>query len=319
MDWQISRPPDILWSYVRDLKDSTGSTNFHDIILYCSDGAIPWNRLLLGISLPSCSSLLQPALGLEVEVAVSLPDLSVSQAKEVLEATLPQAPAWQIHPALVPSHVSYTLVPGQEEDDILAGGYDSDVDIKPDITECELVLEEETSFRKQIGRKRKREQSKTSNQKDVHHSIFTEEVIQGKRQRKKKVFDDFEYSLQTTQPQDDEFKRNGDLLAQEKFDLEDIQGMKQLWMDVEVTLPKIRLTEEQYQDEFVDLEDIDIKSENEDLPLESEEALVEVDSTFGKPESEEVEQHITRFFSGEKIVKQCKICDYKTDRWDQFC
>ena len=268
----------------------------------------------MGLCLPSCAALLDPQFSVEVEVAVSLPDFSVWKVKELLEASLPQAQTSETHRSLVPRKVSYTLVSGQEEDvsfqeesDIHPGDGDSDGDIKPDI-------QEDTTVKKKVRRGRKRKLNDTSIPEVVHHSIFTEEVVRGKRQRKQKVFDDFEYTLKTSQPKNKGFIQNG-----QNTDLDDIKGMKQLWKNADVYLPNFRLTEEQLEYGFVDLEDLetDMKLETEDHPLVPTELLIPVDSTYGSPESEEVEQHITRFLCGEKIIKQCNICTYKTYRFVQ--
>jgi hypothetical protein len=161
MDWRVSRPEETLWQHVRQLLREPGCTLFHDIIIYCSDGVLPWNRLCLALSFPACKAVLAKDLNSEAELAVSLPDLAVWQAKEVLEGSIPIVTGGGLHPSLKPSAVSYTLVPhedvneGEEdedeaderppspmvedEDDFFAaempGGHDSesDVETKPDI------------------------------------------------------------------------------------------------------------------------------------------------------------------------------------------
>ena len=54
MDWEVSRPPESLWQYVRQLREDAESTLFHDILVYCRDGPLPWNRLCLALSFPAC-------------------------------------------------------------------------------------------------------------------------------------------------------------------------------------------------------------------------------------------------------------------------
>ena len=53
MDWEVSRPPESLWQYVRQLREDAESTLFHDILVYCRDGPLPWNRLCLALSFPA--------------------------------------------------------------------------------------------------------------------------------------------------------------------------------------------------------------------------------------------------------------------------
>ena len=174
MDWQVSRPSDTLWRLVRQLQADPGSTLFYDIVIYCSDGALPWNRLCLALSLPSCAVVLDKDSSTESEVSVSLPDFTVWQAKEVLETCLPKESESLLHPSLLPSSASYTLVPHQEqeeqenqdevpfeeEEDCYAGdmldqsAYDSDVEAKP----SDLDKEKKTivkSRKKQIEKKTK--------------------------------------------------------------------------------------------------------------------------------------------------------------------
>merc|ERR1712008_332432 len=91
-----------------------GTTIFHDIILHCSDGPLPWNRLCLALSLSSFEAVLAKDLNSESEIAVSLPDLTVWQAKEVLESSLPKSSKSGLHPSLQPSTTSYPLVPHEE-------------------------------------------------------------------------------------------------------------------------------------------------------------------------------------------------------------
>ena len=146
MDWRVSWSSVTLWRQVRQLLEEPGCTLFYDIVIYCSDGVLPWNRLCLGFSLPSCAALLARDLTSEAEVAVSLPDLTVWRAKELLEAGLPEEQS-TLHPALTPGSVSYSLVPRQEvgnepeqddvDEDFYAAdlldqsGYESDAEPKP--------------------------------------------------------------------------------------------------------------------------------------------------------------------------------------------
>ena len=116
MDWKISRPKEELWQYVRQLKENSSSPSlFNDILIHCRDGTLPWNRICLALTFPSCRAVLDKELNSEAELAVSLPDYTVCEARELLEATLPKTSAPTLHPALKPSSVSYTLVPHVEE------------------------------------------------------------------------------------------------------------------------------------------------------------------------------------------------------------
>ena len=61
----------------------------------------------------------------------------------------------------------------------------------------------------------------------------------------------------------------------------------------------------------VELSDLD--SYNKSL-VEVQLPRVKVDSSHGRPEDEEVEKHMSRFLLGEKLIKECNICHYTTDR-----
>ena len=118
MDWKISCSSEELWKQVRHLKETsspTSSTLFHDILIHCRDGILPWNRICLALTFSSCRAVLDRELNSESELAVSLPDYTVYEAKTLLEASLPKASSSSLHPALTPSSVSYTLVPHTEE------------------------------------------------------------------------------------------------------------------------------------------------------------------------------------------------------------
>ena len=138
MDWQVSRTASVLWRYVQELKEDADSSVFYDLTVHCSDGLLAWNRLHIGISLPSCAALLAPEVLYtpasclssfsllllllqlctsslyqvpETEVALSLPDLTVGELRKLLEEQLPKTDP-NIHPSLLPKEeeVSYKLV-----------------------------------------------------------------------------------------------------------------------------------------------------------------------------------------------------------------
>ena len=118
MDWKISRSAEELWQHVRQLKDNSSPSSsllFNDILIHCSDGALPWNRICLALTFSSCRAVLDKELNSEAELAVSLPDYTIREARELLEATFPKTSTPTLHPALTPSSVSYTLVPHVKE------------------------------------------------------------------------------------------------------------------------------------------------------------------------------------------------------------
>ena len=184
MDWQVSRPLATLWRLVRQLQAEPGSSLFYDIVIYCSDGALSWNRLCLAICLPSCAVVLAEDSSTESEVSVSLPDLTVCQAKEVLETSLPKESL--LHPSLLPSSASYTLVPHQdqdedeEEDDIYAGdmleqsGDENDVEDKTKKTNVK-------SRKTQVERKTSRNESGVLVSNDLADYVQVECQICGVR------------------------------------------------------------------------------------------------------------------------------------------
>ena len=200
MDWQVSRPSDTLWRLVRQLQAQPESTLFYDIVIYCSDGALPWNRLCLALSLPSCAVVLDKDSSTESEVSVSLPDFMVWQAKEVLETSLPKESESLLHPSLIPSSASYTLVPHQEEeeqenldevpfeeeDDFYAGdmldqsGYESNVEAKPNNPDKEKKTSVK-SRKKQVEKKLSRNESGVLVSNDLADYVQVECQICGVR------------------------------------------------------------------------------------------------------------------------------------------
>ena len=200
MDWQVSRPLDTLWRLVRQLQAEPGSSLFYDIVIYCSDGALPWNRLCLALSLPSCAVVLDKDSSTESEVSVSLPDFTVWQAKEVLETSLPKESESLLHPSLIPSSASYTLVPHQEEeeqenldevpfeeeDDFYAGdmldqsGYESNVEAKPNNPDKEKKTSVK-SIKKQVEKKLSRNESGVLVSNDLADYVQVECQICGVR------------------------------------------------------------------------------------------------------------------------------------------
>ena len=135
MDWQVSRPQETLWQYVRQLREDSSSNLFHDILVYCRDGPLPWNRLCLAFSFPSFQAVIARELNSESEVSVSLPDFTVWQAKEFLEANLPKHSTSSLHPGLTPSSVSYKLVPHEEKEEQPNPHHDDDDDEEEDDNE----------------------------------------------------------------------------------------------------------------------------------------------------------------------------------------
>ena len=193
MDWKVSRSPELLWQEVQQLLRDPSTTIFHDIILHCSDGPLPWNRLCLALSFPSCEAVLAKDLNSESEVAVSLPDLTVWQAKEVLEGSLPKSSKTGLHPSLQPSTTSYTLVPHgevedrrstvvEDEDDFFAaelldqsGGYgsESEAEEKPDIEDLkENILKKKC--RKQAEKQSSRDSKGVLISNDLADYVMTE-------------------------------------------------------------------------------------------------------------------------------------------------
>ena len=196
MDWQVSRPSESLWQYVRQLREESSSNLFHDILVYCRDGPLPWNRLCLGFSFPSFQAVIARDLNSESEVSVSLPDFTVWQAKEFLEANLPKLSTPSLHPGLTPSSVSYKLVPHEEkevahnsdeedEDDFFAaelldqsGNYESDPEEKPDIQDLDRKIQQDRAIT-HVERKRSRNNKGVLISNDLADYILVECQICG--------------------------------------------------------------------------------------------------------------------------------------------
>ncbi len=112
MDWQVTRHTSVLWGFIQELQQDPKCSLFFDLTIYCSDGELPWNRLCLALSIPSCAAILNYDVP-ETEVAVSLADITMAELQTELENCLPIKAT--IHPSLVPGggKVSYNLVPAK--------------------------------------------------------------------------------------------------------------------------------------------------------------------------------------------------------------
>ena len=112
MDWQVTRHTSVLWGFIQELQQDPKCSLFFDLTIYCSDGELPWNRLCLALSIPSCAAILNYDVP-ETEVAVSLADITMAELQTQLENCLPIKAT--IHPSLVPGggKVSYNLVPAK--------------------------------------------------------------------------------------------------------------------------------------------------------------------------------------------------------------
>ena len=126
MDWQVSRHSSVLWGFIQELQQDPKCSLFFDLTIYCSDGDLPWNRLCLALSIPSCAAILNSDVP-ETEVAVSLADITMSELQAQLSSCLPIKAT--IHPSLVPGggKVSYNLVPAKPSMQNGVSGSDSDV------------------------------------------------------------------------------------------------------------------------------------------------------------------------------------------------
>ena len=164
------------------------------------------------------------------------------------------------------------------------------------------------------SRKRyKKEQVKTEDGFEVKQEPGDEPTT-GRRKRKKNAFlSDYELAVALSLGEADHetFFPSEDVFPKKAVDLEDIKSMKQLWKDCKVSVLNYKLTEEQLEDGGVDLSELD--SYDNSL-VEVKLPRVKVDSSHGRQEDEEVEKHMSRFLVGEKVIKECNICHYTTDR-----
>jgi len=97
------------------------------------------------------------------------------------------------------------------------------------------------------------------------------------------------------------------------FSLEDPSSIRQLQMSCSVSMQKIKLSEEEISNGFIIVEKKEVDYlRHEDVKLESV-----VASDMIKQDVEVVEKNITRYSVGGRIIKQCNICPYSTDRNDK--
>jgi len=130
MDYRLSRHTSVLWNFVQELQGQADNRQFFDLTIYCSDGSLPWNRLCLALSVPSCAVLLDhggPRWTEETDVTVSLADVTVDELRATLESCLPGS-AITIHPSLIPGggKVAFDLVEREVEEPLQNGHIDSD-------------------------------------------------------------------------------------------------------------------------------------------------------------------------------------------------
>lgn len=81
----FKRSPTVLWGFVSDLKLRGDCSLFFDLSIYCSDGAVSWNRLCLALSHPAYTFLMD--INRE-DVAVSMVDCTMAEVKEWLKNSL---------------------------------------------------------------------------------------------------------------------------------------------------------------------------------------------------------------------------------------
>ena len=154
MDYHLSRHSSVLWNFVQELQGEADNKQFFDLTIYCSDGSLPWNRLCLALSVPSCAVLLDhggPRWTEETDVTVSLADVTVDELRTMLESCLPGS-AITIHPSLIPGggKVAFDLVEREVEEPLVNGHIDSE--------------EEETPEKENVKNKKKKIKRKSTDQ-----------------------------------------------------------------------------------------------------------------------------------------------------------
>ena len=176
-----------------------------------------------------------------------------------------------------------------------------------------------TKYHRSRGRY-KREPVKSEERLDVKQEPNEDSGdMGGRRKRKRNAFlSDYELAVALSLGETDheKFFSPQDILPRNPVDLEDVKNMKQLRKDCKVTVLNYKLTEEQIEEGGVDLTEFEVEESIKHSPVKAESLLprVKVDSSHGRAEDEEVEKHMSRFLVGEKLIKECNICHYKTDR-----
>ena len=68
MEYAVKRPQMHLWKHIKDLQNEISCKSFYDLEIYCQDGVVSWNRLLMALSHPQFHFLIFDQLHDEVNI-----------------------------------------------------------------------------------------------------------------------------------------------------------------------------------------------------------------------------------------------------------
>ena len=108
MEYAVKRPQLHLWKYIQELQGEAGCKVFYDIDIYCKDGVISWNRLLLALCHPEFHFLIYPDE--RDEVMVHLPETTGEDLLKVLKNAVDTPPIMNVEAVDPDAEVKYTLV-----------------------------------------------------------------------------------------------------------------------------------------------------------------------------------------------------------------
>jgi len=108
MEYAVKRPQLHLWKYIQELQSEASCKVFYDIDIYCQDGVVSWNRLLLALCHPEFHFLIYPDE--REEVMVHLPETVGEDLLKVLKSAIDTPPIMNVEAIDPDAEVKYTLV-----------------------------------------------------------------------------------------------------------------------------------------------------------------------------------------------------------------
>ena len=109
MEYAVKRPQLHLWRHIQGLQAELGCKSFYDLEIFCQDGVVSWNRLLMALSHPHFNFLLHHPFGQD-DVMIHLPGTLGEDLLKILQGALEEPPIGQVEVVDPESEVKYTLV-----------------------------------------------------------------------------------------------------------------------------------------------------------------------------------------------------------------
>lgn len=108
MEYAVKRPQIHLWKYIQGLQSEINCKAFYDIEIYCQDGVVSWNRLLLALCHPEFHFLIYPDE--REDLMVHLPETLGEDLLKTLQSAIDDPPIGTVEAVDPDAEVKYTLV-----------------------------------------------------------------------------------------------------------------------------------------------------------------------------------------------------------------